>query len=622
MPLTAFPTRYRPPYGPTPYISPGVLSPLEDDASPAFDPRMQSLDDNQPPSPLPPPPPEIPRPPQDHDTQDSAQLASMPPVNPDAGPKASYSGLKHMGPTMPPPGMEPAPAISEAPPEVAAAPPAPPIIPAQRPAQAADLGAKPPTDLEAATAANQKRLSDLHANRPEAPKSNWMQRVGQALLAASRFAPVANQIIHPKWSEQQRGYERQLSDAEREQKELETATSTGALAEQRAAQGEYRRSQALNTQERSDPHFGKQQLDPAYAKENVPWLMPDAQGQYWVDKSITGNLSKPERAEPKPLIVPPESTVVDSQGNVLYKGEHRADKPKTPTNEVEWAAIANDPNEKPERVAQARKVLADMATQKKSERPERQPTSTDEKRILNRALNDEFTKAGGDWNLVLENARSGKLSNPDFAAEIADHAEKMAKLPNEAQRKVAAADTTVDQVQRAIAAIDEAVKAHPELIGGVMEHPINALTRKTETVMGTEPADIGAVDSILETTAALQPGQHNFRSVGALGEFKKALGIDPRTGKPDGSRAWMINPEKAKAALQGVADFNQRLKDSTLKAAGRHPGSIQQNGANATNPASAPAVKTINMKAPNGVIKPVPADQVEHFKSRGAVVVP
>lgn len=32
--------------------------------------------------------------------------------------------------------------------------------------------------------------------------------------------------------------------------------------------------------------------------------------------------------------------------------------------------------------------------------------------------------------------------------------------------------------------------------------------------------------------------------------------------------------------------------------------------------------KTVNMKAPNGQIQPVPADQVEHYKQKGAVVVP
>jgi hypothetical protein len=39
-------------------------------------------------------------------------------------------------------------------------------------------------------------------------------------------------------------------------------------------------------------------------------------------------------------------------------------------------------------------------------------------------------------------------------------------------------------------------------------------------------------------------------------------------------------------------------------------------------PAEKPAGGTVKMKAPDGSVRPVPADQVEHYKAKGAVVVP
>ena len=150
-----------------------------------------------------------------------------------------------------------------------------------------------------------------------------------------------------------------------------------------------------------------------------------------------------------------------------------------------------------------------------------------------------------------------------------DHAHaKMLALPPAVQKQVTAAETTGDMAKKASDAIDAFVKAHPDLVGGVAEHPINAGKRKMETWAGTEPADIGDVDTALASVAALQPGQHNFRSIQALEEFKRNLGIDPRTGKPDGSRAWLINPEKAKQGLKAVAEFNQKRQRECTKDGG------------------------------------------------------
>lgn len=215
----------------------------------------------------------------------------------------------------------------------------------------------------------------------------------------------------------------------------------------------------------------------------------------------------------------------------------------------------------------------------------------DDKRALRKATNDAFRAAGGDWNRVMEMARAG-LVNPDFASDIFDQAEKMSKLPADAQRRVASADATSDQVNVAVQAIREFVASHPDLVGSGIKDPVTGIKRWAETKLGIEPADIGAVDAALESAAALQPGQHNFRSIQALSEFKKALGIDPRTGKADGSRAWLVNPEKAIGALQGVSNFNQSLKQNIQRAGHQIPTGSPLTSPT-TNTSAPPAVGTI-----------------------------
>lgn len=191
----------------------------------------------------------------------------------------------------------------------------------------------------------------------------------------------------------------------------------------------------------------------------------------------------------------------------------------------------------------------------------------EEKAAIGAAVRKAYQDSGGDWNKVLEAARS--MQYGDYSSDVAGHATKMLQLPPTQQTKVTAADTTIDTAKRAIEGIDAFVRAHPNLIGSGLTHPINGLVRSFETHTGTEPAEIGSVDQLLESVSALQPGQHGFRSSEAVENFKKSLGIDPRTGKPDGSRAWLINPDKAKNSITELMNFNQSLRDNTLKNAGK-----------------------------------------------------
>lgn len=337
----AFPQRYRPQYGAAPPISPGVLTPFEDDVPQAFDPQAQA-EDFQTPSSLAPPPDAIPKPPQDDDTQTAASLSKLPPLAPAADPSAS--GMRKMGGGMPAPAA-PAPAVSPTP-EAAtpAATPAsaPPMAPQAPPAAVA---AKPQSDTEKKISALEDKSQALHDKFDSGPKSNWAQRLGLAVLSMTRFAPAANQIIHPKWSEQARGYQRSLGDIQQQEKELETAASTEAQVESREAQAAYRRAQseqqgvlADSRRQLADPHHGKQQVNEQWAKENLPQLKPDAKGEYWVDSAVANNITKPEKQQPRNIqhFTDDEGLMwkFDEDGEakpVLVNGKQLKGKPETAT---------------------------------------------------------------------------------------------------------------------------------------------------------------------------------------------------------------------------------------------------------------------------------------------------
>ncbi len=223
-------------------------------------------------------------------------------------------------------------------------------------------------------------------------------------------------------------------------------------------------------------------------------------------------------------------------------------------------------------------------------------SALDDKRALQQAINQAFEQAGGDWRKVAENARSGNV-NPAYSADIFDHAEKLSKLPGPAATRFTSAEATQLQAQKAVDDIKQFVASHPEMIGSGFKDPITGITRWFKTKAGIEPPEIGAVDSALESVAALQPGLHGFRSLQSEVSFKHSLGIDPRTGKADGSRAWLVNPDKAISAIQdGLVDFNQTLKNSIERANGMAPTPVAKlgnMGQGRGRPSGGPAIGTV-----------------------------
>lgn len=614
------------------------------------------------PSPLPPPPITIPRPPRQFRTTFDSELAKPRPISPIAPANSRYGGIKGMmappgvkrhaegdivglnGPELGVVGEGPNPELvaplggtaqpisqptqlppldedalpntgaegtkdlpvdevakPEPPPEPAA-PPAP--LQTGEAAQPLGEGEGSAQALPATTPAPRSGVSKYtqeldNLKAPARPENNWAQRLGLALLATTKFAPIANQIMHPKWADQQSAYTAQVADAERHQKEDETAAATEASVAQKQAQAKYRDAEAERQAQLHDERIAKvnesqnatflKALGPdAYQVADKSEALPEGY-HFWT--SPTGSIyARPGGA----ISIPPEMVPLfpgskpgdlktrkeydtalqgyrTQQNQLALEAAKVADrdtsKQITPEQRVAAIAAGVDPTDP---TKWTKEDAAAVNRQIASQHQALHVTVNSDKKNLQSAINDAYRAAGGDWQKVADNARAGNVE-PAFAADIAEHAEKLLKLPPTQQTKVTAADTTIDTAQKAIAAIDAFTKAHPNLTGSVLDHPMNAGVRKLETWSGTEPADIGAVDTLLESVAALQPGQHGFRSAEAAENFKKSLGIDPRTGKSDGSRAWLINPQKAIEGIKQLADFNTNLRDNTLKNAGRTP---------------------------------------------------
>lgn len=213
MPLAPLQSRYRQP----PWALPGALSPDDEKQDSAFNPRMESPtiedSDPHPVEQFPPAPPKAPMP---APPAMEAKAAMPPPGSDELGPESGPEAATHDKPEKP--HAEPAPVDdSEA-------------------AAAAEATPSKPQNPRDAALANTKRFTT-----PTEQHSNWAQRLGMAVLSATKLAPYANQIVHPKWSEQERARKANLAGAEEDLKNV-GATETGkALDDQREATAQQKR---------------------------------------------------------------------------------------------------------------------------------------------------------------------------------------------------------------------------------------------------------------------------------------------------------------------------------------------------------------------------------------------
>ena len=182
----------------------------------------------------------------------------------------------------------------------------PPVSAAPPPAVADDTGTELPEPLTSAL----DKEKGLYESYPERQTPKWWQR---ALGAAAGFgAGMANaghikrpidigameqNVLYPgyadkvaQWRSQMTPLQGQADIEGQRQAAALKAEQIGGQAESRLASADWRRSLA-------DPHHNQQQLDPKYALENLPWLQPDKNGEFWVDKTVANTLSKPGPAD-------------------------------------------------------------------------------------------------------------------------------------------------------------------------------------------------------------------------------------------------------------------------------------------------------------------------------------
>lgn len=301
-------SRYNPLYGYPPQVSPGLLSPdVGDSSSPAFDPTMAALAQNQQAPPLPPPPQTQPAPQRLNDTAAGASIQNLPPLTPPngqfpAGGSARDTGVKQLlAKSMPPPGMAPAstPDVAASPDSIEAAPePTAADVTAGVPASATG-----PTDTDKQISELAQQAKDL--KKPELGKTNWLQRLSSALLAMTRFAPYSDQIVHPKFTEQLKAYEGQQADIAGKAKTLENAEATEAQAESRRGWAAQRKSTELLNQERAEQLANKPASDAAARQLK---LDEDAQKFY---QTHTQDIEKAGgQIVPQGMQIPPDWTQI------------------------------------------------------------------------------------------------------------------------------------------------------------------------------------------------------------------------------------------------------------------------------------------------------------------------
>jgi hypothetical protein len=102
-------------------------------------------------------------------------------------------------------------------------------------------GVTPPTDTDKDESSVSDKIAAL--DKPEAPHSNWAQRLAQILLGVTKVGPqAAAAIVHPKYTEQRRAYDQQVSDIYSGAKAKEAEDASAALVSQREANAAYKTS--------------------------------------------------------------------------------------------------------------------------------------------------------------------------------------------------------------------------------------------------------------------------------------------------------------------------------------------------------------------------------------------
>lgn len=148
--------------------------------------------------------------------------------------------------------------------------------------------------------------SDVKAvlpGRPVLTEPHWWQKaIAGGLGGLAGWSNAASRTRHPidigamTQAVEHPGYQERLQDWQSQvaalqgPMNLEAQRQNAALkAEQIAAQAEGRRGTAEWRKALADPHHGMQQIRP----EDAPWIVPDKNGEVWVDKSTSTQFARP-----------------------------------------------------------------------------------------------------------------------------------------------------------------------------------------------------------------------------------------------------------------------------------------------------------------------------------------
>jgi len=412
---------------------------------------------------------------------------------------------------------------------------APPPMPAPSPTRAS---AVPPP-------APQPDLPPAPALPPQPGKPSLGRQIGGTALKVLGLGELGERVEHPGYVPQMEQYNRQMQRREA----LSKQNTEAASAEWQRAHAEVFRRQTAAKEKTP-----KEQFDELM---QVPGMTPEM-----ANRRLLGG--KP--ADTKYITHGSDQGVFDTDtGRDVVTG---APKPKalkfdhfTDENTGDVTSIGFDPDTGE---VTSTKHFPGIAKKRPAVNVSVQDKAG-ERDAVNRVLSDP--RVQGDWSKIsalgfgevqkIAGTYAGNVWQLTPKAQATEN--KLTDLKGDDNRRVNSANTAVTQIQRAIEQIDNVQKTHPGLTGWLGNQGA-----RVEDFFGKTPAEIAQADSAIESAVALQPGQHNFRSIQAAEAFKKALGIDPKSGKADGSRQWLKNPAAAKAALMEVLKFNQSLRDNIL----------------------------------------------------------
>jgi hypothetical protein len=179
----------------------------------------------------------------------------------------------------------------------------------------------PPTDstspLDPRYTGAVSKYEELLSQYPTKGTPNWWQRVAAGALgglagwsnAASRtkhpidIGATTQGILYPGYEGQLQSWLSRVQPVQQEMTAEAARQNAELKGEQIAGQKEQREASAQWRTAQASPHYGRTQLDPAYARENFPWLTPDANGEYWVPNTVANTMSKPTPAEKPTMTV-------------------------------------------------------------------------------------------------------------------------------------------------------------------------------------------------------------------------------------------------------------------------------------------------------------------------------